>query len=238
MEKNSVARLVGAPPGYVGYEEGGKLTEAIRRRPYSVLLFDEIEKAHPDVLGLLLQILEDGRLTDAQGRTATFNSAVIVMTSNAGSAKAQKLGFGEGKDSPYDRKEIEGRLAGIFPPELLARIDDILLFRPLDADACCTIVKLFLEEASVRAKNAGLTLSFDEDVARHLAAVAYDPKSGARPMRRTVTRMIEDALSDRLLDGRLQAGDLVRVSLREGQISFTCEEKPQDKGEALQVSRI
>ena len=237
MEKNSVARLVGAPPGYVGYEEGGKLTEAIRRRPYSVLLFDEIEKAHPDVLNLLLQILEDGRLTDAQGRVANFTSAVVVMTSNAGSRTVRQLGFGEGDERGQDRAQIEAGLSGIFRPEFLSRIDDILLFRPLDAAACERIVTLFLDDARERAKAAGLTLSFDADVASHLAAVGYDPKSGARPMRRTVTRLVEDALSDRLLDGRLRAGDRVRVSLRDGELLFVKEGEEAEKDASLQVLR-
>lgn len=235
MEKSSVSRLIGAPPGYVGYEEGGKLTEAIRRRPYSVLLFDEIEKAHPDVLNLLLQILEDGRLTDAQGRLANFSSAVVIMTSNAGSAKVRHLGFGERRAETLDRAQIESSLAGIFRPEFLSRIDDILLFRPLDSEACAAIVRLFLAEATERAAAAGLTLSFDEGVAEHLASLGYDQKSGARPMRRTVTHLVEDALSDRLLDGRLHPGERVRISCADGALRFLTPEKTDEKEPSLQV---
>lgn len=214
MEKHAAAKLIGAPPGYVGYEESGTLTEAIRRHPYSVLLFDEIEKAHPDVLNLLLQVLEDGRLTDSQGRLADFSNAVIVMTSNAGAGEMRRLGFGG--DSGEDNARARERLKGTFRPEFLNRIDDIILFHPLDREACTTIVRLLLEESRTRAARAGITLSYDDAAVEYLAQAGYDHAFGARPLRRTVTREVEDPLSDLLLRGEAARGDAVRLTVRDG----------------------
>ena len=222
MEKHSAAKLIGAPPGYVGYEEGGQLTESIRRRPYSVLLFDEIEKAHPDVLNLLLQILEDGRLTDAQGKRTDFCNTVIIMTSNATKTAPGHLGFLGADDLPKKREseDLRRSLSSTFRPEFLSRIDDILLFKPLDRAASEEIVNELLEESTARAAGAGLTLWLAKDVAAHLAARGYDPAVGARLLRRTVTEELEDALSDRLLTGELRRGDHVRVFVEEGRLSF------------------
>ena len=221
MEKHSAAKLIGAPPGYVGYEEGGTLTEAVRRRPFSVLLFDEIEKAHPDVLNLLLQVLEDGRLTDSQGRHADFSSTVIIMTSNALTGKEHRLGFGEAGST----SDVRHRLQGVFRPELLSRIDEVILFSPLDKEACCAIVRRLLDETRRRAEEAGLTLVYDDAAAALLAEAGYDPAYGARILRQTVTERVENVLSDRLLLGELRAGDRVRLSVREGELLLAKEEQ-------------
>ena len=227
MEKHSTAKLIGAPPGYVGYEEGGTLTEAIRRRPYAVLLFDEIEKAHPDTLNLLLQILEDGRLTDGQGRRTDFCNTVIIMTSNAGASEGRPLGFGGGSEED-ERDRLLAGLRGIFRPEFLNRVDDILFFRPLDREACAAIVRLLLAESGERARDAGFTLTYDEEVVQHLAALGYDKAYGARPLRRTVTREVEDALSDLMLAGRVRRGDHVRAAMRDGALTFLVEREGRD----------
>ncbi|MBQ8858638.1 MAG: ATP-dependent Clp protease ATP-binding subunit, partial [Clostridia bacterium] len=219
MEKHSVAKLIGAPPGYVGHEDGGLLTEAIRRRPYAVLLFDEIEKAHPDVLNLLLQVLEDGRLTDAQGRHTDFSSTVIIMTSNAVAGEGRRLGFGG--NGQEEEPELRERLRGSFRPEFLNRIDDILLFHPLDEQAAAAIVRLLLAESEKRARAAGLRLTYDESAVAFLAARGYDKAYGARPLRRTVTKEIEDALSDLLLTGELRRGAGVHVSASENGLRFS-----------------
>ncbi len=222
MEKHSAAKLIGAPPGYVGYEEGGQLTEAIRRRPYSVLLFDEIEKAHPDVLNLLLQILEDGRLTDAQGKRTDFCNTVIIMTSNAIKSAPARLGFLGSEEPPQkkDSEELRRSLSSTFRPEFLARIDDILLFSPLDRKASEAIVADLLKESLGRAAKAGLTLHISDGVIPYLAARGYDPAVGARLLRRTVTEEIEDVLSERLLVGRLHRGDTVRIFADGESLSF------------------
>ena len=212
MEKQSGAKLIGAPPGYVGYEDGGTLTAAVRRRPYCVVLFDEIEKAHPDVQNLLLQIMEDGTLTDAQGRRADFRNTVVIMTSNAWtgrSTQGQPLGFSERCDAPDDRARAEAALSGIFRPEFLNRIDEILLFRPLGEGDCITIAAHMLEECREQAKTAGLTLLWDPDCPAALVRAGYDRKNGARTLRRTVTQAVQDALSALLLDGTAGRGDTV-----------------------------
>lgn len=225
MEKHSVSRLIGAPPGYVGYEAGGVLTEAIRRRPYSVLLFDEIEKAHPDVLNILLQILEDGSLTDSQGKRADFSNAVIIMTSNVGARDTHRLGFGEETDAAGRARLHEG-LHGYFRPELLNRIDDILPFRPLDREACQRIVRLLLEESRTRAAAAGIALEYDESAVALIAKRGYDKAYGARPLRRRVVLDVEDPLSDRLLNGSLHRGDRVCLRAEEGELIFSRSEEP------------
>ena len=227
MEKHSAAKLIGAPPGYVGYEEGGTLTEAVRRRPFSVLLFDEVEKAHPDVLNLLLQILEDGRLTDSQGRHADFSSTVIIMTSNALTGEASRLGFGSARE---EKEDVRRRLQGKFRPELLGRIDEILLFSPLGKEACAAIVRRLLEESRTRAEEAGLTLTFEEAAVGKLAELGYDRVYGARILRHTVTEQVENRLSDMLLTGELVRGDAAHLSVRDGALFL--ERRPAD-GEKL-----
>ena len=232
MEKHSVSRLIGAPPGYVGYEAGGVLTEAVRRRPYSVLLFDEIEKAHPDVLNILLQILEDGSLTDSQGKRADFSNAVIIMTSNVGARDTHHLGFGS-EENTHTRAHEREELQGYFRPELLNRIDDILPFRPLDRTACERIVRLLLRESCARAADAGITLEYDEGAVSLIAKRGYDKAYGARPLRRRVTLDIEDPLSDRLLTGSIGRGDHVYLHAQGDELVFSVQ-KDEKMTPALQ----
>ncbi len=236
MEKSSAAKLIGAPPGYVGYEEGGRLTEAIRRRPYAVLLFDEIEKAHPDVLNLLLQILEDGRLTDARGTRTDFCNTVIIMTSNAAKGAPTRLGFlgGGEEEKRKDSEELRRALSGSFRPEFLARIDDILLFHPLDRAAAERITEGLLADAAARAADAGLSLSFDGSVLAYLVTRGFDAGGGARYLRRTVTEEVLDALSDRLLLGEIAAGDNVLGRVENGELLFLKEERHPEKEEKKQ----
>ncbi len=213
MEKQSAAKLIGAPPGYIGYDEGGILTEAVRRRPYAVVLFDEIEEAHPDVYNLLLQILDDGSLTDSQGRRADFRNTVILMTSNAIGRVAATPGFAP--DGEVSHREPRHALTSIFRPEFLNRIDDILYFRPLDRQACTAIAKRLLEECRERAMHAGIDLSVGEGVDAALAEAAYDTAYGARPLRREIIRTVQDRLSDLMLSGRIHPGDRVFLVLRD-----------------------
>ncbi|MGB4261203.1 MAG: AAA family ATPase, partial [Candidatus Cloacimonas acidaminovorans] len=208
MEKHSVARLIGAPPGYVGYEEGGYLTEAVRRRPYSVLLLDEIEKAHPDVFNVLLQILDDGRLTDGKGRTVDFKHCVIIMTSNIGSQEIY-----EASDS--DLEKIKPRLMNIlqqyFRPEFLNRVDDIILFHRLNKDHIKKIVKLQLDILASRLANRNLQLDFSENLIEHLAEAGYDPAFGARPLKRLIQKEIEDTLAKYILAGQFTSGKKIML---------------------------
>ncbi len=199
MEKHTVSRLVGAPPGYVGYDEGGQLTEAVRRRPYSVVLLDEIEKAHPDVFNVLLQILDDGRLTDGHGRTVDFRNTVLIMTSNVRSAES---------------------MTEIFRPEFLNRIDEIVEFRPLTKDQIAEIVELQLRRVRERLAERGLGLVLTEDAKRTLAEAGWDPTYGARPLKRAIQRLLENPLALRLLEGEFADGDTVRVGATDGELVF------------------
>ena len=208
MERHSASRLIGSPPGYVGYGEGGKLTEAIRRRPYSVLLFDEIEKAHPDVLNLLLQILDDGTLTDSDGRRADFRSAVIIMTSNVGAdAKTAKSGFITSKTARRD--EAMAALKETFRPEFLGRIDETVFFSPLGEEELEKIVSLMLDDVSARARELGISLIFDIGAAHAIVSGVAEKNLGARPLRRVIGELVEDELSGMVIDGTLAAGDRV-----------------------------
>ncbi len=215
MEKHSVARLIGAPPGYVGYEEGGYLTEAVRRRPYSVILFDEIEKAHPDVFNVLLQILEDGRLTDGQGRTVDFKNTVIIMTSNLGSQFITEV---------TDRKEVERRVTAAlqqaFKPEFLNRIDEIVIFNPLGRDEIKHIVEIQLKRLERLLADRKISIEVTEGAKALLAERGYDPVYGARPLKRTIQRMIQDPLALRILNGDFGEGDRVAVDAEGGEIVF------------------
>jgi len=213
MEKHAVARLIGSPPGYVGYEEGGQLTEAVRRRPYAVVLLDEIEKAHADVSQVLLQILEDGRLTDGQGRTVDFKNALIVMTSNIGSDLILEAGGAAGEGM---RARLLGALRGHFRPELLNRIDEVLIFEPLSSDALREIVALELSKLTRRLRERDLTLIADADVLDLLAREGYDPVYGARPLRRLIERRIQNPMAKRMLSGEFPPGTTVRVRVSEG----------------------
>lgn len=229
MERHEAAKLIGAPPGYVGYEEGGKLTESIRRRPYSVVLFDEIEKAHPDVFNMLLQLLEDGRLTDGQGHVTDFRNAVIIMTSNVGVSEmmnSRKMGFGDGESQQgeidFDKMKTTVLDASkqAFRPEFLNRIDEILVFRPLNKEELLKIVDIMVGEVKKRTLEAGITLEVDENARKLLLEKGYDQKFGARPLRRAIQKMVEDAMSNGMLDGSYTSGDRITVSAADGQLVF------------------
>lgn len=220
MEKHSVSRLVGSPPGYVGYDEGGQLTEKIRRKPYSVLLFDEIEKAHPDVFNILLQILEDGRLTDSQGRTVDFKNTVIIMTSNVGArmiTEPKKLGFstGDAKAKDYEdmKSNVMGELKRNFRPEFLNRVDEIIVFHPLEEEHILRIVSLMIESLAKRLSQNGINLSVTDEAKSYLAKKGYDPVFGARPLRRSIQSNLEDKLAEEMLEGKVKTGDTVEVAL-------------------------
>jgi ATP-dependent Clp protease ATP-binding subunit ClpB len=208
MEKHAVARMIGAPPGYVGYEEGGQLTEAIRRRPYSVVLFDEIEKAHADVFNVLLQILDDGRLTDSQGRTVDFRNTVIIMTSNLGSQWILELGTG-------NWEEVETRVLDAlrhhFRPEFLNRVDDTIIFRPLGTEELEKIVDLQLKRAAALLAEKKLGLEVTPGAKRLLASEGYDPVFGARPLKRAIQRLLQNPLALAVLEGKYAEGDVIRV---------------------------
>jgi ATP-dependent Clp protease ATP-binding subunit ClpB len=214
MEKHSVARLVGAPPGYIGYEEGGQLTEAVRRRPHTVVLFDEIEKAHPEVFNILLQILDDGRLTDAQGRTVDFRNAVVIMTSNIGSQRILERGVRGDWDALAE--EMRGELHRHFRPEFLNRIDDIILFRPLSRDDLRRIVDIQLERVSRLAAELGVNLEVDQRVKDLLGNEGYDPVFGARPLKRVIQQRIQNPLALQLLEHSSEEGTVVHVLPPEG----------------------
>lgn len=225
MEKHTVSRLVGSPPGYVGFEEGGQLTEKVRRNPYSVVLFDEIEKAHPDVFNMLLQILEDGILTDSQGRKVDFKNTVIIMTSNVGARliteKKVSFGFGEAQDTNKDVKELVlGELKNTFRPEFLNRVDDIIVFSKLEKPEIEQIAEKMLENLSERTKNLNITLEFEPSVKTALAEIGFDAVYGARPLRREIQNKIEDALSEKLLDKTIKNGDKVLCSFKDGKFEF------------------
>jgi len=221
MEKHAVSRLVGAPPGYVGYEEGGYLTEAVRRRPYSVILLDEVEKAHPDVFNILLQVLDDGRLTDGQGRTVDFRNTVIIMTSNLGSQMIQELG---GDDSPEGYTQMKAAVMGVvqahFRPEFINRLDDIVVFHPLDKAQIREIAKIQLRGLEKRLAERGLKLALSDNALALLANVGFDPVYGARPLKRAVQQQLENPLAQRILAGEFAPGDTVQVDAAGGQLVF------------------
>jgi ATP-dependent Clp protease ATP-binding subunit ClpB len=253
-EKHAVARLVGAPPGYVGYDEGGQLTEAVRRRPYSVVLLDEIEKAHPDVFNILLQVLDDGRLTDGQGRTVDFRNTIVVMTSNYGSAQIQELTAGGAEDweieaairemlkrgpagmmaedlgkaagLPAKVVEVMARGAmqmqgGLMRPELLNRIDEVVVFHQLQKTALGQIVEIQLSRLRQRLAERGMTLEVSDAAKQLLASEGWDPQFGARPLKRTIQQRVENALATKILNGELGDGDNVKVDAERGGFLFT-----------------
>jgi len=226
MEKHTVARLIGAPPGYVGYEEGGQLTEAVRRRPYSVLLFDEIEKAHPDVFNALLQVLDDGRLTDGKGRVVDFKNTVIIMTSNVGGRMLSEsaLGFAP-EGAPEAAADLEKRLMAelrsAFRPEFLNRIDDIIIFEPLTREQLGRVVDLLLEHLREVVHGQGMSLEVSQAARDYLAEEGYDAEYGARPLKRAIQRLVENPLSLELLRGGFAEGDTIRVDLKDGSLVFT-----------------
>ena len=223
MEKHAVARLIGAPPGYVGYEEGGQLSEAVRRRPYCVVLFDEIEKAHHDVFNVLLQMLDDGRLTDGQGRTVDFKNTIIIMTSNIGSPIIQEY-FGSGRLAGKDHGEMErlvrSELRAHFRPEFLNRVDDIIIFHSLDQEQLGKIVEIQLERLQKRLAEQQLSLDVHASAKKLLAREGYDPQFGARPLKRAIQDLMLDPLANRLLLGDFTAGDRIQVTAQDGELAF------------------
>ena len=226
QERHTVSRLIGAPPGYVGYEDAGQLTEAVRRRPFSVVLFDEIEKAHPEVFNTLLQVLDDGRLTDGQGRTVDFRNTVIIMTSNLGtSGVAQesigfKTGDGDSAESAKRRANVEDALKRAFRPEFLNRIDDIIIFDPLTRDDTLKIVGKLIGEVQARVSELGVTVESTDAAREWLAKEGFDRMYGARPLRRAIQRYVENELSKRILGGNLERGSVVKIDAGEGGLTF------------------
>ena len=229
MEKHTVSRLVGSPPGYVGYEEGGQLTEKVRRRPYSVVLFDEIEKAHPDVFNMLLQILEDGILTDSQGRRVDFKNCIIIMTSNVGAKKISQsgqgtLGFAPEKSETADEKKIReavmGELKNVFRPEFLNRVDDIIVFRQLGQKDINEIARRMLSNLSKRVKELDFELVFSDEAVEEIGKAGFDPVYGARPLRRAIRQQIEDKLSEEMLEGKLVSGNKYTCNFEDGKYVF------------------
>ena len=239
MEKHTVSRLVGSPPGYVGHEEGGQLTEKVRRKPYSVVLFDEIEKAHEDVWNILLQILEDGIVTDSQGRKVDFKNTIIVMTSNVGAknitADAARLGFDGSENGEKESEEVRfdrirdavmADLKRTFRPEFLNRIDEIIVFRQLTEDNIRQIARRMLDVTGARMAQQGITLAADDDAVAELARDGFDPQYGARPLRRAIQSMVEDAVAEKMLEGQLKSGDTAHVRLRDGKVVIESEAAP------------
>ncbi|MCD7874571.1 MAG: ATP-dependent chaperone ClpB [Acidaminococcaceae bacterium] len=215
MEKHTVSRLIGAPPGYVGYDEGGQLTEAVRRHPYSVILLDEIEKAHADVFNVLLQVLDDGRLTDGQGRNVDFKNTLIIMTSNLGSAEIMK------KQGQISREEVQSMLMQFFRPEFLNRVDDIVVFKALEKEQIHDIVKMILKELDERLeKQLDLTLTYSDEAVAYLAEAGFDPAFGARPLKRLIVHTVENLLGKKIVSGEIKSGETVRVVLKNGAIDI------------------
>jgi ATP-dependent Clp protease ATP-binding subunit ClpC len=230
MERHTVSKLIGAPPGYVGFSEGGELTEAVRRKPYTVVLFDEIEKAHPDIFNLLLQILEEGRLTDAKGRTVDFKNTMLIMTSNIGSRVIVKGGSGLGfefsatqADLQYSRivTVVQEELKQYFRPEFLNRLDEIIVFRQLNRDEVRQIADILLREVFYRLAEQGIHLEVTEQFKERLMVEGYNPEMGARPLRRAITRLLEDSLAEEILSGHIKAGDAIVIDVEEGQIKLS-----------------
>jgi ATP-dependent Clp protease ATP-binding subunit ClpB len=219
MEKHSVSRLIGAPPGYVGYDEGGQLTEAVRRRPYTVILFDEVEKAHPDVFNVLLQILDDGRATDAQGRTVDFKNTVIILTSNIGSPHLLE-GVRDGQITLAAEAAVMGELRRAFRPEFLNRIDEIILFKPLQPAEIARIVHLMFGKLAQRLATQQIELRLTDAAAAELAGVGFDPVYGARPLARTIQRLVETRLGRMIVGGEVKPGDVLTVDARGGELQF------------------
>lgn len=216
MEKHSVAKLIGAPPGYVGYEEGGYLTEAVRRKPYSVILLDEIEKAHPDVFNILLQVLDDGRLTDSKGRTVDFKNSIIIMTSNIGSPYIldESLSFEE------INNKVNSLLKEYFKPEFLNRLDEIIIFHRLEREHIKKIVDIQLKNIKTTLKEKDICIDFDESVKEYLAKEGYDPAFGARPLKRLIQREIQNNLAKEILKGTIKEGQKVLVTYKDGMVRF------------------
>ena len=244
MEKHSVSKMIGSPPGYVGYEEGGQLSEKVRRNPYSVILFDEIEKAHPDVFNILLQVLDDGHITDAQGRKIDFKNTIIIMTSNAGAENIiapKRLGFGVATDAKADHEFMKGRVMEevkrLFKPEFLNRIDEIIVFHQLTKEHMKGIADIMLRGIEKRSKEQlGITLTVNEAAKDLLIDKGYDDKYGARPLRRTIQSLLEDKMAEEILDGKLKKGVNVEVGCEEGKLTFTVKKKAAARKKKAQAA--
>ena len=218
MEKHSVSRLIGAPPGYVGYEEGGQLTEAVRRKPYSVVLFDEVEKAHPDVFNVLLQVLDDGRITDSQGRTVDFKNTILIMTSNIGSSYLLEGIQPDGKISPESQEMVMKDLRASFRPEFLNRLDEIIMFKPLTKDNIGHIVDLLMADLNRRLKDQEITLELTPEAKDYIIEGGYDPVYGARPLKRFLQKNVETLAAREILSGEVLEGDVIRMDIKEGKL--------------------
>ncbi|MEO0248508.1 MAG: AAA family ATPase, partial [candidate division WOR-3 bacterium] len=234
-EEHSVSKLIGSPPGYVGYEEGGKLTEAVRRRPYTVLLLDEVEKAHPRVFDLFLQVLDEGRLTDAHGRTVSFRNAVIIMTSNIGSFYLQEA-LKRGSEEAFAEAErrVLDEVSKSFKPEFLNRIDEVVVFRPLRKEEIRSIVDLMVRKLNSRLEEQGLSVELSDEARDWLADRGYEPSHGARPLRRLIQREIENKLSEMILRDELKEGDAVLVSVEEGCLKLKRKTRKEKSGASEQ----
>ena len=230
MEKHAVSRLIGAPPGYVGYEEGGVLTEAVRRRPYQVILFDEIEKAHPDVFNVLLQVLDDGRLTDGQGRTVDFKNTLIIMTSNLGAEYLVNLG--EDQDTDSVRDEVMSVVRGAFRPEFLNRVDEVILFHRLKKSEMGRIVSIQLKRLESLLADRKITLRMGDEALKWLADKGYDPAYGARPLKRVIQKEVQDPLAELILSGEILDGQTVRVLEGSDRLNFQPVAAEADREEA------
>ena len=234
MEKHTVSRLIGAPPGYVGYDEGGQLTEAVRRRPFRVILLDEVEKAHPDVFNVLLQLLEDGRLTDGHGRTVDFKNVVVIMTSNLGTEEFQREGIGFGHRDEADeekmKKNVESALKRTFRPELLNRIDDVIVFHPLTEEHLKSIVDLLIRDTEQRLAERGIKVEISDEAKAWLARAGYDPVYGARPLRRAIEKHVDNPLSTKILQNEFKEGDTVRIGVQDDGLVFSIAASGDAKG--------
>ena len=233
MEKFAISRLIGAPPGYIGYEEGGQLTEKVRRRPYSVVLLDEIEKAHPDITNLLLQVLDEGKITDSLGRTIDFRNTIIIMTSNIGSRQIKDFGNGIGfnttsKQNSFDEESraiIEKALKKQFSPEFLNRIDETILFRSLDKDDILKIIDIEIKLITERIKDLGYVAKINKNAKVFIADEGYDQKNGVRPLKRAIQRLFEDPISELIIDSKLEKGETINVSLAKDKKSLIFKHK-------------
>ena len=243
MERHTVSKLIGAPPGYVGYEEAGKLTESVRHRPYSIVLFDEIEKAHPDVFNILLQVLDDGRLTDSKGRLVNFKNTVIILTSNIGSEQLinmNRIGFedslkkSEEREKEYDevRSKVMEELQKSFRPEFLNRIDEVIVFKPLDRQSIQKIVSILVSESVAHLSDRGVTADIDRKVFEKLAKDGYDSKYGARPLSRKIQNEILNPLANAIIEGNVTDGATVTIGLKDGKYTFAVKKQPRGRAVA------
>ena len=225
MEKYSVSRLIGAPPGYVGYEEGGQLTEAVRRKPYSVVLFDEVEKAHPDVFNILLQVLDDGRITDSQGRTVDFKNTILIMTSNLGSAHLLEGIDENGNINPECEEAVMNELRGHFRPEFLNRLDEIIMFKPLTKDNIGNIIHLLMDDLNHRLEDKEISVALTPAAEEYVVAHGYDPTYGARPLKRYLQKTVETLAAKLILADEVRAGDTIAIDVVDGTLKASAKQK-------------